>query len=153
MCEAVLISQKPPEPSARVCAVISLRWVWPLTQAISRGWLSRYAVTSSPSTRGFGSPPVATNGLVIVALVWWLNTITALPVGRLDRRLQPGELGRVERAVGVAVGVHGVHHDEPEAALVEGVVGRVRVAGWPGEAVARGQPRGVEVLVDDLAAA
>ena len=63
-----------------MCAVISLRCVCPLTQATSRGWVSRYAVTSSPSTRGFTSPPVATNGLVIEALVWWLNTITALPV-------------------------------------------------------------------------
>ena len=60
--------------------MIWLRWVWPLTQAIRRGWLSRYAVTSSPSTRGFGSPPVATNGLPMLALVWWLKTITALPV-------------------------------------------------------------------------
>src|SRR4051794_25866062 len=80
MCEAVLISQKPPVPSARLWAVIWLRWVWPLTQAIRRGWLRRYAVTSSPRTRGFGSPPVPTNGLLMLALVWWLNTITALPV-------------------------------------------------------------------------
>src|ERR1700712_3011678 len=80
MCEAVLISQKPPVPSARLWAVIWLRWVWPLTQAISRGWLRRDAVTSSPSTRGLGAPPVSTNGLLMLSLVWWLNTITALPV-------------------------------------------------------------------------
>ena len=60
--------------------MITLRCVWPLTHATTRGWLSRYAVTSAPSTRGLGSPPVPTNGLFMLVLVWWLNTITALPV-------------------------------------------------------------------------
>src|SRR6476661_10145081 len=80
MWEAVLISQKPPDPSDRACAVIWLRWVWPFTQAINRGWVRKYDVTSSPRTRGFGSPPVPTNGFVMLVLVWWLNTMTARPV-------------------------------------------------------------------------
>ncbi len=33
-------------------------------------------------TRGSGSPPVPTNGLSMVAEVWWLKTITTMPAER-----------------------------------------------------------------------
>ena len=111
------------------------------------------AVTSSPSTRGELSPPVADERVVHRRAGVVGEDDHRLALRGRDGRLQPGELRLVERAVGVPVGVDGVHHDEPEAALVEGVVRRVgvavgRVKPWP-----LGQPGGAEVLVDDLAAA
>ena len=73
MCEAVLISQKPPLPSARRCGVIALWWVWPLTHAITCGWVSRYVDDGAAEhPRERGSPPVRMSGFDMVVLVWWL---------------------------------------------------------------------------------
>ena len=65
---------------------------------------------------------------------------------------QPGELGGVQRPVGVAVGVDRVQHDEPADSVVEGVVGGAVSTVGGGEPVATRQPGRGEVLLDDRGA-
>ena len=61
---------------------------------------------------------------------------------------QPGQLGRVERALPPAVRVDGVQRDAPDGSGVEHVVGGAQVGVAAGEAVARRGAGGPEVLAD-----
>ncbi len=80
MCEAVLISQKPLRTLPfflRLCVLMLLVWVWPLTQAITLSCLSISRTSVLPSTRGPGSTSPVTS-LTMLHDGWWLENTTSL---------------------------------------------------------------------------
>ena len=92
MWDAVLISQKPPDPSARLRGLISLLWLWPLIQAMTfLAPQQRSATTRGPRMRGFARRRCRCRSFFRFLHVWWLATMTALSRLSADRgsRLQP----------------------------------------------------------------